>query len=201
MSRICGFSETSAGHGCMNLVSDGGDHCSAGHSCMPVITGATQRPEMARADIQSFEVDDVCGPNESARNIFGKQLAHFFTSDQVYALIDSHPETYGGTPTAGACWAVAEMILRLVPESEIYALVSSGELPQHFAVRSGDTYYDADGASTAKQLLSRWTRLASLNGAHLEPATPAMFRVCSYNPVCPSTGEHLSDELLALFCP
>ena len=117
---------------------------------MPVITGATQRPEMARADIQSFEVDDVCGPNESARNIFGKQLAHFFTSDQVYALIDSHPETYGGTPTAGACWAVAEMILRLVPESEIYALVSSGELPQHFAVRSGDTYYDADGASTVE---------------------------------------------------
>lgn len=35
MTRACGSNETVNGHGCMNLVSDVGDHCSAGHQCVP----------------------------------------------------------------------------------------------------------------------------------------------------------------------
>ena len=38
MTRICG-TKTVSGHGCMNPVSDGGDHCSAGHQCVPVCQG------------------------------------------------------------------------------------------------------------------------------------------------------------------
>lgn len=34
MTKICG-AKTIAGHGCMNPVSDDGDHCAAGHLCVP----------------------------------------------------------------------------------------------------------------------------------------------------------------------
>ena len=36
MTRVCGSNKTATGHGCMNLVSNFGDHCSAGHLCLPV---------------------------------------------------------------------------------------------------------------------------------------------------------------------
>jgi hypothetical protein len=36
MTRVCGSNETVDGHGCMNLVSDSGNHCAAGHSCILV---------------------------------------------------------------------------------------------------------------------------------------------------------------------
>ena len=40
MTRVCGSNETANGHGCMNLVSDDGDHCAAGHQCVPIVSDA-----------------------------------------------------------------------------------------------------------------------------------------------------------------
>ena len=53
MTRICGI-KTVAGHGCMNLVSDDGDHCAAGHPRVPIGVSAGSPISASGHDVVAF---------------------------------------------------------------------------------------------------------------------------------------------------
>lgn len=56
MTRMCHYGKTTTKYGCMNLVSDLGDHCAAGHPCPP-ISSVSGPPEEALEYVHAPELE------------------------------------------------------------------------------------------------------------------------------------------------
>lgn len=82
---------------------------------------------------------------------FGRELREFINSDDVFSIL---PEGDWG---AGGCWILAEALKRFLgPPAELWAVYSSVLPVEHVVVKDGDAYFDYNGASTKKEILSEF---------------------------------------------
>lgn len=82
---------------------------------------------------------------------FGKELREFINSDEVFSIL---PEGDWG---AGGCWILAEALKQFLgPPAELWAVYSSVLPVEHVVVKDWDVYFDYNGASTKKEILSEF---------------------------------------------
>lgn len=98
---------------------------------------------------------------------FGRELREFINSDEVFAIL---PEGDWG---AGGCWILAEALKQFLgPPAELWAVYSSVLPVEHVVVKDGDAYFDYNGASTRKEILSEFaSSYPGRSGIGLAPLT------------------------------
>lgn len=98
---------------------------------------------------------------------FGKEFREFINSDPVFSIL---PEGDWGS---GGCWILAEALKRFLgPPAELWAVYSSVLPVEHVVVKDGDAYFDYNGASTKKEILSEFAKsYPDRKGVGLAPLT------------------------------
>jgi hypothetical protein len=94
----------------------------------------------------------------------GAALHHAIWTDEAIDLLPDAGWNDGG------CGILANALVAWVGEdmAERWAVVSSGDgVAHHVVCRVGDWYLDADGASTAPELLARWRPVFGSDGSRL----------------------------------
>lgn len=111
--------------------------------------------------------------------LLGARVKSLVATDGAYAILDAAiPQ--GVTWTSGGCAILADALMGLLPAAELVAVYRTDNRHiQHFAVRLGDYYLDADGASRRASLLRR-VRAEQAPGhrARLGVASPADLVEC-----------------------
>jgi len=129
---------------------------------------------------------------------FGRVLKRYAASN------DSYRDTgLGSTWFAGGCWVMAAALARWIgPSARLYAVVGAAgphhpAIPQHVAVHVGDRFFDANGASTLKQLWNYWQNDEGINVLAVEPFTPALQRQAhEAQMTCPAVTTSALDAAL-----
>lgn len=98
---------------------------------------------------------------------FGQDFREFINSDEVFSIL---PEGDWG---AGGCWILAEALKQFLgPPAELWAIYSSVLPVEHVVVKDGDAYFDYNGASTKKEILSEFaSSYPNRTGVGLAPLT------------------------------
>ena len=104
----------------------------------------------------------------------GKRLKKWLSSDEAYALLDSYPSVAGGTWTAGGCRPLAQALLRVLPGSTPWAVHDAFQ-NQHAVVEWQGWFFDGDGASRRRTILSR-QREEGVASPQLSPENPRLWR-------------------------
>jgi len=100
----------------------------------------------------------------------GEALHAALREDEAYRVLDSDPRLDGCTWGEGGCAVLAAALLRLLPGSDLVAVVHEGQV-QHYLVRAEGMLFDERGASTDRAFWrdhdALYPRVSSANGARL----------------------------------
>lgn len=86
-------------------------------------------------------------------------------SDKAYKLLDSDPETSGGSWLAGGCLVLAAAIVAWSQLRLTLSRVIGANGTEHYAATDGVRFFDADGVSTRRQIENRWRKVELVEGA------------------------------------
>jgi hypothetical protein len=91
---------------------------------------------------------------------FDEAVRAYFNGAQALDVLESNPETRGGSWVAGGCAMAARAIESVLVGSELWAIGDLCDGPRgvehHFVVRFGPLFVDGEGAVSEDVVLSRW---------------------------------------------
>lgn len=85
-----------------------------------------------------------------------KNIKKIVGHSDAYCILDSDKNLGGSTWNSGGCYLLARALHQVLPNSDIVALYDYDDVMQHVLVYYNGMFYDADGASTERELLKRW---------------------------------------------